>query len=238
MGKPVSRRTLWLQKLAGEVIHDITEQIRGGVLQPGERLSLEALAADHVTSLSVVERALSDMAEAGTLVRDGEGFRIAPDPGTSSEFAVPDDASDRIEDILAILELRMGLEAEGAALAAERRSAEDMAEIEAAAQAYVEAVHKNEGTGRADFRLHRAIAAASGNPYLLDLFDHLGPLLIPRMRVRISPSTEPKSPARRSMAEHDSLVAAIRAMDAVAARGAMQAHLKRTIELIRSLGTE
>ena len=37
---------------------------------------------------------------------------------------------------------------------------------------------------QADFRFHLAIGSASGNHYFRELTEYLGPLLIPRMRVR------------------------------------------------------
>lgn len=237
MSRPLSRRALWLHKLAGEVARGLTEQIEDGRLPPGAALpSIDDLAARFVTTHAVVERAMHDLSDQGSVVADPQGaFHVSPAPKTRSEFTVPKTAPGRLEDVLFILELRLGFEIEGAALAATRRDAAQMEAITAAAQTYADAVQTGEGTAQADFRFHRCIAAAAGNPYLLELLDYLGPLLIPRMRVPLTSSTAPDAPMQRSLAEHAEIVGAIKAQDVEAARQAMRAHLARTIKMMRGI---
>jgi DNA-binding FadR family transcriptional regulator len=234
MSRPLSRRALWLHKLAGEVARGLTEQIEDGRLPPGAALpSIDDLAARFVTTHAEVEQAMHDFSDQGSVVADPQGaFHVSPAPKTRSEFTVPKTARGRLEDVLFILELRLGF---NAALAATRRDAAQMEAITAAAQTYADAVRTGEGTAQADFRFHRCIAAAAGNPYLLELLDYLGPLLIPRMRVPLTSTTAPDAPMQRSLAEHAEIVGAIKAQDVEAARQAMRAHLARTIKMMRGI---
>ena len=239
MPSPLSRRALWMQKLADEVALGISEQIRDGSLPQGAPLpSFEDLCAHYITTQAVVERALHDLSDVGLIKPEPDGgFHVAASAPTHSEFTLPEDATERLEDVLSILELRLGIESEGAALAAARRDASQMEEIAAAEQAYSDASRTADRTAQADFRFHRSIAAASGNPYLLELMDYLGPLLIPRMRLPQSTSTTPDALVQKTLVEHAALVEAIYQKDADAARRAMRAHLARTIETMRDIGT-
>lgn len=237
MARGLSRRALWMQKLADEVARGVVARINTGALAPGAALpDRAALAAEFVTSEGVIERALDDLRERGIVAEDGEAhYRVAADPPRGHGFELPSDFGAARADIVAILELRMGVEQVSAALAAERRSDAGLDRIRAAAAQHAEAGAHGEGVAQADFRFHRAIAEASGNPYILELLEYLGPLLIPRMRS--APSADPTARARSldaARAEHDRIVAAIAARDGDGARVAMREHLARIVSSIQA----
>jgi GntR family transcriptional repressor for pyruvate dehydrogenase complex len=241
MSKPHSRRALWIQRLTNEVSLGVTQQIRDGALPPRAPLpSLEVMPVLSITTHTVIERAQKNPSDTGLIAQAaGGGYCVSASPQPVHECALPDTAPDRLEDVLAILELRLGLEAEGPALAAERRDAHQMAAIKAAAQAHADstrttsAAHRRRtGGAQADFRFHRAVAEASGTPDFLDLLDYLGPFLIPRMRVPLPVSTAPDAPIQKAMAEHADRMDAIRTQDGDTARRAMRAHLARTMDMI------
>lgn len=233
MGSATSRRALWLQKIADQVAHTLSDRIASGDLKPGESPgSREDLAAEFVTSPSVIDRALDQMADKGVLAPRPDGtFAVSNAPMRDHGFELPQ--HETLADVVSILELRLGLEAVGAAFAAERQDAAQMAAIKAAADAYRTAAARGEGAGQADFRFHRSIAEASGNPYLLDLLDYLGPLLIPRLRVALPAQKGGSQATQHSIAEHQAIVAAIEAGEADTARHAMRDHLLRTLELVK-----
>lgn len=230
MGSATSRRALWLQKIADQVTHTLSDRIASGLLKPGDSPgSRDALAAEFVTSTSVVDRALEQMADKGLLAPRADGtYAVSSVPVRDHGFELPQ--HETLADLVSILEMRLGLEAVGAAFAAERHNAAQLAAIQAAADAYVTAAARGEGSGQADFRFHRSIAEASGNPYLLDLLDYLGPLLIPRLRVAL-PAQAGES--QHPIAEHQAIVAAIEAGEADTARHAMRDHLLRTLDMVK-----
>lgn len=235
----LSRRAVWLSRLADEVARGLTERIRSGTLAEGEPLpDTEALMADFVTSPTVVERALETLESNGLVRRDADGvFRVAPAARPDEGFAVPPLAEGSRADVVLVLELRIGVEAEAAALAAERRTEEQLAAIRAAQADFEAAIDAGTGAAQADFGFHLSIAEASGNHYVRDLTEYLGPLLIPRMRVQLSSAAEADDANLQSArAEHRRIVEAIAAADPEAAREAMRHHLARSLTAVRSRG--
>ncbi|TNF17409.1 MAG: FadR family transcriptional regulator [Rhodobacteraceae bacterium] len=233
MRPATSRRTLWLQKIADQVAHTLSDRIAGGDLKPGASPGTrEALAAEFVTSTSVIDRALEQMTDKGVLTQRADGSHVvAQAPAREHGFELP--AHETLADVVSILEMRLGLESVGAGFAAERHDAAHLGAIRAAADAYEAAATQGEGAGQADFRFHRSIAEASGNPYLLDLLDYLGPLLIPRMRVSLPGKRGDAAAARHAIDEHRAIVRAIEAREPDTARGAMRNHLSRTLEMVK-----
>ena len=96
MATATSRRALWLQKIADEVATQVRRRIAEGTVRPGQSPGTrDSLAAEFVTSTSVIDRALDDLAEEGVLVASGSGFVVAMNPPTSDGFcdlASPDHA--------------------------------------------------------------------------------------------------------------------------------------------------
>lgn len=237
----LSRRVLWMHKLADEVVRVIAERVKSGTYAPGMKLGTrEELAGEFVTSLAVMDRALETLLARNLVDRGPAGVYVVPmDLLREGSFEVA--RSPRLEDVAAIMELRLGVEAVAAGLAASRHDAEGLAAIRAAEEAFEAAAGQGEAraAARADFLFHRAIAAASGNRYILELLEYLGPLAIPRMRDALpSGGPQPDMHLRHSVEEHRAIVAAIEAGDPEAADAAMDAHLTRALTLVRGLNLE
>jgi DNA-binding FadR family transcriptional regulator len=234
----VSRRVLWLNRLSDEVVRGISAKIRSGELAPGAELpSRQALMSDFVTSDGVIEMALGKLATAGLVARSDDGaLRVAAAPATAEAFEFPEAGEATSADIVAILELRIGVESQAAALAAERRSEAQLAAIAAAMDSFADAASTGSRPGQADYAIHLAIADASGNRYIRDLTDHLGPLLIPRMRMDLSTEGQGREALEDAMREHRAILDAIAARDPDAARRAMRQHLTRSLDMVRRLG--
>jgi DNA-binding FadR family transcriptional regulator len=115
--------------------------------------------------------------------------------------------------------------------AALRRSDAAVARIRAAVDAYRTAGDDREASGRADGALHRAIADAAGNPYLVDLHERI------RHAVSLGFRYEAFSPAirQRAIAEHTALAEAVIAGDADRAAAVAAQHFGITEERLRAL---
>lgn len=227
-----SRRAIWLQRIADQVAQNIAERIESGALAPGDSPGTrEDLAGSFMTTPSVIDKALEDLTSDGRLTALADGGHVVSAPAPrQSRFEVP--AAEKRDDIIAILELRLGVEAQAAALAAERHTDEQLAAIQAAATAYADCSEQE--AAQADLRFHGAIAAASANRYVSDLLSYLGPLLIPRMRGGL-PGSGPEN-KRRSVIEHARIVEAIAVRNGETARDEMRRHLNRALDLIRGTG--
>ncbi|MFW2545104.1 FadR/GntR family transcriptional regulator [Primorskyibacter sp. 2E107] len=235
MASRISRRALWLQKITDEVVSQIRRRIDLHALSAGQSPGTrDELAAEFVTSTSVIDRALDQLVEDGVLVPSEAGPVVATEQPASNGFAIS--PAQTLQDVRAILELRLGLETVSAGLAALRRDEAQLAAIRQAAAAFSNA--EGDTAAQADIHFHRAIASAAGNIYLLDLLDYLGPLLMPRRRILLpkTPGTERDGNLEQSEQEHAAILAAITAQEPEAADQAMRAHLLRALALIERSG--
>ena len=149
-------------------------------------------------------------------------------------FRISDDKLALAEDLLEALEVRIAIESEAAALAARRRTPEQLAAIEAACDAMDAALGAGEETVGLDIAFHRAIAEATGNRHFVGLFNYLGEVLMTRARLSVSGaqlSRTPTTPRRsrefqaRISSDHRRIVEAIAAGDSDGARAALRMHL-------------
>lgn len=124
-------------------------------------------------------------------------------------------------------EMRLALEPEAAALAAERRTAEQLVEIEHWLEQMAEPRIGHQAFVTADLGLHLAIAEAAANPFLRSI----STLIEVALDAMLRNSSPVESPERliASVAEHKALVDAIAARKPEVARRAMQEVVRRGI---------
>ncbi|MFN0184606.1 MAG: FadR/GntR family transcriptional regulator, partial [Aquabacterium sp.] len=184
------------------------------------------LMVEHGVSRTVVREALSRLQAAGRVhTRHGVGTFVQ-EPAREPAFRVAARQLTTLQDVVALLELRMGVETEAAALAAQRRTPAHLAELRAALDEIAQAVDAGQDAVAADFRFHVGIARATGNPHFERLLETLGARIIPRARLDTAPpDASHQAYLRRVNAEHESIFEAIAAGDAEAARAAMRTHL-------------
>jgi GntR family transcriptional repressor for pyruvate dehydrogenase complex len=133
-----------------------------------------------------------------------------------------------------MVEVRRALEAEVAALAAQRRTAADMKRIHAAVQALQTAVEQGGNGVSEDVQFHRAIADAARNPFLLQTLEYLGQFLHGATQVTRANEARRLDFALQVQNEHATIVQALEAGDAEAARQAAAGHMGNAIVRIRS----
>jgi GntR family transcriptional repressor for pyruvate dehydrogenase complex len=238
------RRGSHRRTLALALVDALGERIRDGRLAIGAQLPTEAaVVAEFGVSRTVVREAISRL-QAGGLVatRHGVGtFVIGPGAAAGGEgggpgFRVAPEQFATLRDVIAVLELRIGIESEAAALAALRRKAENLGAMRRALDTMTAAVDAGEDAVLADFEFHLQLARATQNPHFSDLMAALGSTVIPRARLAGAGSQAPaQSPShqaylRRVQAEHEGIFAAIAAQNPDAARAAMRTHLANSRE--------
>jgi DNA-binding FadR family transcriptional regulator len=223
--------------LAEQVMARLAADIRSGRLGPGARLPTEqALTLAMGVSRTVVREAVSALRADGLLVtRRGSGAYVA-DPA-AGPFRIGAARAAALGDILDVMELRLAVEVEAAAFAAERASRRQIAAIRAAWRAIDRALRAGEGAVAEDFAFHRAIAEATGNRQFPRFLAFLGSHVIPRQSVRLSLDTpaERRAYLERIQHEHARIVTGISGHDPAEARRAMRDHLTRSLVRYRKL---
>ena len=219
--------------LALGVVEALTERIRDGRLAPGTKLPTEAeVMGEFGVSRTVVREALSKLQAAGVVeTRHGVGTFVVG-PADASAFRIEPQQLATLRDVIAVLELRIGVETEAAGLAAQRRSEANLAAMRRAIAEFAAAVEEGRDAVAADFQLHTEIARATQNEHFAGLMATLGARIIPRARLDPAEAVDPLRQAylRRVNAEHESIVDAIAAQDVEAARAAMRTHLANSRE--------
>ncbi len=219
--------------LAHELVESLGDRIRDGRLAPGDKFPTEAaFMAEFGVSRTVVRDAISRLQASGLVeTRHGVGTFVVG-LGDGAAFRIGPDQLATLRDVVAMLELRIGVETEAAGLAAQRRTAQNLLVMRDALDAFTQAVEDGRDAVGADFQFHLEIARATQNPHFANLMATLGSMIIPRARLDpMKPADEERQAyLRRVNAEHSSIVDAIEGQDVEAARAAMRTHLANSKE--------
>lgn len=116
--------------LAETVIQELSSRIDNGTYGPGDKLpSEQELCKEFSVSRPVIREAVASLRLGGRLIaRQGVGVFVVEQDVKRIGFAI-DSVVDDVRAAAQILELRLGIEAESVARAAERRSPASMAAI-------------------------------------------------------------------------------------------------------------
>lgn len=214
---------------------DLLKQgIRNGDYPAGSRLPTEqAMSTGFGVSRTVIREAVSRLRADGLVeVRQGRGTQVLS-PGLATAFRIDLDPDDYVNIVLRVTELRRGIEAEGAALAASRRTEAQMLAIRRALAAIDEATAAGRNGVEEDLSLHNAICAATGNPLYPTLLDFLGQFIRTSIRVtRLNEATRADFTTQVRL-EHMAIADAIASGNAMAARQAAVAHIDNVAVRIR-----
>lgn len=217
--------------LRSGLVDTLIAQIESGDLTPGQRLPTEqAIMTATGVSRTVVREALASLRAKGLITtRQGLGAFVADDPNPRTFSIIPTDM-ESIDEVLRILELRMGIEVEAAGLAALRRTDGDLERMEARISALETSILDGGSGVEEDFAFHRAILVATHNSYYARLFDTFGSIMIPRQWIRLDTmeSKERKTYITRVQREHGLIFNAIRDQNPGAAQRAMRIHLTKS----------
>lgn len=227
------------QKLSDRIVVVLRRDFLSGQVEIGQKLPTETqLADDFEVSRTVVREAIATLVADGLLeTRQGAGMFVLKHQTTApvTTAAKPVDQSGNISHALNVLEVRIALEMESAALAATRRSASQEAQIQERFFEFEHLLKQGKPTGTADFAFHRAIAEATNNAFYVEVLDSLGSRTIPCDVTSPYATEDVLSFTYQAglQREHLAILNAISAGDAAAARDAMRAHLAASQERYR-----
>ncbi len=156
--------------LADEVAQRLQEQISLGTYKPGEKLPTEpALMQAYGVGRSSIREAVRILANSGLLrVQQGLGTFVEANTGIEEPFPqrIKRAAIDDIDEVRLLLEMKI------AQKAAQNRTAEDIEKMEDHLKRRKDAAIADDVAAaiEADINFHTAIAEASGNSILTDLY--------------------------------------------------------------------
>jgi GntR family transcriptional repressor for pyruvate dehydrogenase complex len=224
------------RNLTTDLAADLRNRIVDGVIQPGDKLPSEnTLISEFSVSRTVVRAALTRLQAEGLVETErGRGsFALTPPPEGPTAGTRPVVS---IEDRLHLLEFRMGVEAEAAALAARNRTHRQLKALQKALEDFTASVENPAHAMKSDYEFHRAVASASGNPFYSDCLASLGQTMIAMPPTRLMTGVEHYARDHFDLVvhEHGSIYAAIAESDGASAAAAMRSHLANSRRRLRA----
>ncbi|WP_312525157.1 FadR/GntR family transcriptional regulator [Paracoccus sp. (in: a-proteobacteria)] len=208
------------------VASSITREIAQGRLKAGDQLPTELqLSKTFGVSRNVIREAIARLRSEGRVwTRQGRGAFVS-DEADTSVLTVDLNMAAEGEAYRSLFELRGILEVEGAGLAAQRATPQDLEAMKLAVAAMRAAPYGSVAWLQGDLEFHQAIARATGN----DLIVQFLTVVAEKVRESILASGHQRASeelATNTLAEHNAILDAIGIGAAPAARRAMAGHLR------------
>lgn len=212
-------------RLYQDLARKLLEELAAGNYPVGSRLPAEReMAQQYNVSRPTVREAIIALEVQGLVeVRIGSGAYVLRIPGKAD---IPGFNITAFE----LTEARLLFEGEAAALAATQISDAEIAEIEAIVNEIVAENLDPKGTDKADRAFHLAIAKATRNNAVLETVEQLWSLRYTSPEAALLHEKARTADVKPVVEEHIAVVAALKARDPVAARGAMRAHLAAVLD--------
>jgi GntR family transcriptional regulator, transcriptional repressor for pyruvate dehydrogenase complex len=221
--------------LIEQVVARLRELIDSNRYSPGERLPSErSLSEDLRVGRSTIREALRTLEALGMIeLRQGRGAFVSPkDPGADDKPPFADWPRSYGWRIADVIEARVAIEGETAALAARRRREEDLQKMRAALDEFAEASTKGDISALvlADVAFHEGVAECA-NPVLATLLRSMRSYGIRSRSTSLRRRERWQSVSER----HEAIYEAIAAREAETAAKRMQSHL---LDFARELGVK
>jgi len=209
------------QRLARYIFDDLV----AGRYEVGSRLPAEReLCAEYGASRPAVREALIALEVQGYIdIRVGSGAYVRRVPGREDHpgFAIT---------AFELTETRLAFEGEAAALAAKHISDDEIAKLEALLVDMTAENLRAKVTEDADREFHMTIARATRNAGIVLMIEELWRLRSTSPACALLHAKARRAKIRPVVAEHNDIVAALKARDPQAARAAMRAHLAAVMD--------
>ena len=210
---------------ADQVYGRILDEILGGAFPPGGRLPGEYdLGQRFGVSRPIVREALARLQVDGLVeARRGSGTYVLSRPSDAlTDYANLTDVSR----FLRYQELRLCVEGQASALAAERHTEKDIAAIVHTHDEFAQFVERGHFDPEKDRAFHLAILDATGNDFFRAALENAEVALSDFMGISLSITRSGSTErARKVLAEHRDILEAILKRDAPWARAAMEQHI-------------
>ncbi len=224
--------------LADQVTEALIHKIRGNEFADSQLPSEQAMAEGFGVSRTVIREAISRLKAEGLIdTRQGRGAFVRTDR-LDVPFRIDLNSADLLGSLLHIIELRRGLDAEIAFLAASRRKRDQMASIRRALADIERASKAGQDAAAEDLAFHLSIAQATSNPLFLELLRFLNQFLYIAIRVTRANEDQRVEFSEQTRVEHMAIAAAIERQDPEAAATAAKTHMINAAVRIKSADAE
>lgn len=199
-------------RIVDAVYESLRRNILDGTLKSGTQLSVPELSRRLEVSRSPVREAVLQLVADGLAVEQPRKGVVVATVG--------------IDDLIELHEIREYTEALVARLAAERASADDLAQLTRILDEQASAVAHNDSDGyfNTNAAFHARLGEASGNRRLV----HICNSLEGQMRIGLMRVSEDMGQRQRGLAEHQAILKAVRTHDAPLAEELMRKHIAMT----------
>ena len=215
-----------------QLVVDLTQQILAGELPAGSKLPTEqVIIKERGVSRTVVREAMSRLQAEG-LVETRHGTFVV-DTARPGDFQGSKHVKGGAYDALAVIELRLSLEVEAAAIAAQRATPGQLQAMREALDAANAIDAMDEESARMDFEFHLQIAQCTGNSFFIDAMTHVGNTLIAVVQ-QAGPAVTLENRAL-VVREREQIYAALARQDGEAARASMRLHLINMLQRVRGV---
>ena len=221
--------------LADQVSESLMRKIVGKELPPGTQLpSEQVMAASFGVSRTVVREAISRLKSEGLVdTRQGRGAFVRTDRN-NIPFRLKIDSQNPLPSLQYIMELRLGLDAEIAALAAVRRTRDQMTAVQLALKEIDRASEAGRDAVAEDLEFHLSIAQAAQNPLFFELIRFLGNALYNGIAVTRANENRAQALAEQARSEHRAIARALQSRDPDAAALAARTHIENASKRLLS----
>jgi GntR family transcriptional repressor for pyruvate dehydrogenase complex len=224
--------------LADQVTEALINKIHGNEFADSQLPSEQAMAEGFGVSRTVIREAVSRLKAEGLIdTRQGRGAFVRTDR-LDVPFRIDLNSEDLLGSLLHIIELRRGLDAEIAFLAASRRKRDQMTAIRRALADIERASKAGHDAAAEDLAFHLSIAEATGNPLFLELLRFLNQFLYIAIRVTRANENQRLEFSEQARVEHTAIAAAIERQDPEAAATAAKTHMINAAVRIQSADAE
>lgn len=212
-----------------EIQHGIIAKIRDLMnyknLEPGDKLPSERMLSEKFgVSRSNVREAIQKLEFYGLLISKPQSGTFVADIGQVAMNGMIEDIL-RLEepDFKSLVETRILLELKTVSLAAQRRTEDDLMQMQMALKAYSEKVNNGEDAVQEDLLFHLAIAKASGNSTMNTFMLIITPEIITNFEKY---HVCDKDIAFTGIQEHQDIFDAVKAQNPQLAKEKMKVHFK------------
>lgn len=222
------------KRISDQVFEQIRELIFRGSLKPGEKMMPERELAEAMNvSRTTIRDAIQRLVAMGLVVqKQGQGtFVRSGDKNPDSPLVKAMEAQDAsIEDLL---EVRLGLECNAAALAAERADENDLKALAHSIEEMKEEVASGRLGTEADTAFHMAIAYAAKNPLQILVMRNFYDYLFYGIRENLARLYENPANIDIIVSQHQEIMTAIKNRNSYQAHTAMKKHIQFVMDFFR-----
>lgn len=222
--------------LPQQTVIKVKQYIQDHELSPGDKLPTEPnLMKVLGVSRTVLREAITILKTEGLLeAKQGVGVFVSQPAQALPELLINNPKT--LTDTIDSLELRAAVEVQAVALAIQRGSTAQQAEIYRCYDAYEKKCQQGENAEQEDFDFHLAIAKATNNQHFVNFLTVLGKQTIPRARLREQAGLARDPDMEKSLSnEHQAILQAIEEQDVQGAQQAMATHLSNGCQRYRRL---